>query len=59
MSGQYISNFTVKPNGPRQFYSTLANSLNFRSSAAILVRHLGFQNLDFDCAVCEVHSVPY
>ena len=35
----------------------LIYSFNFRSSVAILVRQ--FQNLDFDCAVCEVHYVPY
>ena len=37
----------------------LIYSFNFRSSAAILVRHLGFQILYFDGGMCEVHYVPY
>ena len=37
----------------------LIYSFNFRSLAAILIHHLGFQNLNFDCGVCELHYVPY
>ena len=34
-------------------------SFNICSLADILVRHLGFYNLYFDCGVCEVPYVPY
>ena len=37
----------------------LTYSLNFCSSAAILVRHPGLQNLYIDCGVCEVPNEPY
>ena len=36
-----------------------ASPFNICSLAAILVRHLGFENLYFDCGVSEVHYVPY
>ena len=32
---------------------------NICTLAAILVRHLRFQNLYFDCGVCEVQYVLY
>ena len=37
----------------------LINTLIFHSLAAILVRHLGFYQMDIDCTVSEVYYALY